>query len=135
MESNDKLKKISIKNHTWYFDDTIKIEDFDLDNILIDEKPYENGLVYIILYKNLIAAKPLRIRFDKTDGCIRVYDWTRYLVLFGSEKYDFIYNSVRHLTGVKSGIIMLFLIKIYKNQSRFIRFLTSKKKQWLFIIL
>ena len=41
MESNDKLKESDIKNHTrYYFDDIIKIEDFDLDNILIDEKSY-----------------------------------------------------------------------------------------------
>ena len=34
MESNDKLKKINIKNCTcYYFDDIVKIEDFDFDNI------------------------------------------------------------------------------------------------------
>ena len=44
------------------------------------------------------------IRFDKIDGFIRVYDGTRYLVLFGSEKYNFIYNIIRYLIGVKSGI-------------------------------
>ena len=33
-----------------------------------------------------------------------VYDGTRCLVLFGSEKYDFIHNRVRYLTGVKSSI-------------------------------
>ena len=39
MESNDKLKEIVIKNLTcYYFKDIIKIEDFDLNNILIDEK-------------------------------------------------------------------------------------------------
>ena len=39
MESVDKLKEVGIKNCTrYYFDDSIKIEDFDLDNILIDEK-------------------------------------------------------------------------------------------------
>ena len=38
MESNDKLEQIENKNRTWYyFDDKIKIEDFYLDNILIDE--------------------------------------------------------------------------------------------------
>ena len=38
MESKDELKGIGIKNRTYYyFDDTIKIEDFDLDNILIEE--------------------------------------------------------------------------------------------------
>ena len=89
MESNYQLKEIDIKNRTcYYFDDIIEIEDFDFDNILIDEKSYENVLVYKISYKSLIDYKPLRIRFDKIDGFIRVYDGTRYLVLFGSEKYD-----------------------------------------------
>ena len=38
MESNE-LKDIDIKNGTCYcFNDIIKIEDFDFDNILIDEK-------------------------------------------------------------------------------------------------
>ena len=36
-------------------------------------------------------------------GFIRVYDGTRYLVLFGGEKYDFIYSRMRYLIGVKSG--------------------------------
>ena len=55
MESNDKLKKIDIRNRTcYYFDDIIKIEDFDLGSILIDEKSYENILVYNISYKSLL---------------------------------------------------------------------------------
>ena len=29
--------------------------------------------------RSLIGAKPLRIRFDKIDGLIRIYDGTRYL--------------------------------------------------------
>ena len=32
---------------------------YKLDNILIDEKPYENILVYNFSYKHLIFAKPL----------------------------------------------------------------------------
>ena len=51
-------------------------------------------LIYNISHKNLVVAKTLRIRFDKIDGFIRVYDRTRYLVLFGSEKYDFIYYKI-----------------------------------------
>ena len=105
MESNDKLKEINIKNRTsYYFGDICKIEDFDLDNILIDEKSYENILIYNISYKSLIDSTPLHIRFDKIDGFIRVYDGTRYLVLFGSEKYDSIYDRIRYLISVKSGI-------------------------------
>ena len=32
----------------------------------------------------------------KQDRFIRVYDWTRYLVLFVPEKYDAIYNRIRN---------------------------------------
>ena len=42
MENNYELKEIYIKNFTcYYFDDIIKFEDFDFDNILVDEKPYK----------------------------------------------------------------------------------------------
>ena len=54
------------------FDDIIKIEDFDLDNISVDEKSQENILVYNISYKNLISAKSLRIKFDKLYGFTKV---------------------------------------------------------------
>ena len=44
MENND-FKKIHIKNRIcYYLDDIIKLEDFDIDKILIDEKT---------MYKNL----------------------------------------------------------------------------------
>ena len=87
METSDKLKEIDIRNRTChYFDYIIKIEDFDLDNVLIDEKSYKNILVYNILYKIFIAAKPLHFRSDKTNEFIKLYDETRYLVLYGSEK-------------------------------------------------
>ena len=36
------------------------------------------------------------------------YDGTRSLVLFGGEKYDFIYNKIRYLIGVKSSITYAF---------------------------
>ena len=63
MESKDKLKETYIKNLAPnYFDEIIKIEDFDPVNILIDEKSYENILVYNISYKSLIDSMPSRIR-------------------------------------------------------------------------
>ena len=33
--------------------------------------------------------------FDKVDGFIRDYDGTKYLVLFGLEKYNAIHDSIR----------------------------------------
>ena len=46
----------------------------------------------------------MSVRFNKIDGFIRVYHGTIYLVLFGAEKYDFIYNRVRYVIEVKSVI-------------------------------
>ena len=31
-----------------------------------------------------MGAKPLHIRLDRIDGLLKIYDGTRYLVLFGS---------------------------------------------------
>ena len=107
MENNE-LKKVCIKNRMcYYFDDTIEIEDFDFD-ILLDEKLCENILVYDISYNILIDRKPLCIRFNKVDGFIIVYDGTRYLVLFGPEKCDVIYNRIRYLKSKKIGIACFF---------------------------
>ena len=61
-ESNNELQEINIKNRTChYFDDIIKIEDFDHGNILTDQKSCENIFVHNISYKILIAAKSLHV--------------------------------------------------------------------------
>ena len=116
-------KEIDTENRTrYYFANIIKIENFDFDNILIDEKSYKNVLIYNILYKTLIGAKPLRIRFDKVNGFIRIYDGTRHSVLFGSERIDAIYGMIRYLIGQKSSITYVIFynyarIKIYSFDS------------------
>ena len=43
-----------------------------------------------------MGAKSLRIRFDKVNGFIKVYDGIRYLVLFGPERYDAIYDLIKY---------------------------------------
>ena len=86
----------------------IKIGDFDFHNILLDEKSYGNILIYNISYKTLISAKRLRIRLDKVDGFIRVYNGSRYFLLFGPEKYDAIYNRIRYLVSQKRNITFFF---------------------------
>ena len=66
MESNDELKEIDIKNRIcYYFDGIMKVENIDFDNILLDEKSYENISVYNILYETFMGAKPWRVKFDK----------------------------------------------------------------------
>ena len=103
------MQSIDENSRTCYhFGDIIKLEDFDIDNILIDEKSHENILIYDILYKNLIDPKPFRVRFFKIDEIIRIYDGTGYSILFGSEKYDAIYNRIRYLIILKSSMTCIF---------------------------
>ena len=59
-------------------------------------------MIYDISYKVLIDPKPLH--FSKINGFIRNYDWTRYLVLLGPERYDAIYNIIRYFISLKSKI-------------------------------
>ena len=73
----------------------IKIEDFDFDNGLLDEKSYGN----ILIYWHLLGL------FGKIVGFIRVYNGTRHLVLFVGEKYDFICTRIRYVIEVKCGIM------------------------------
>ena len=76
----------------YYFDEITKIVDFDCA-ILLDKKSHKNIFVYDMSYKTLISVKKLR-------GFIRVYDGTRYLVLFGGEKVLIIMqkSKLTHMT-------------------------------------
>ena len=44
------FKKFVLKMVYVFFDDIIKLEDFDFDNIFLDEKSNKNILVYEISY-------------------------------------------------------------------------------------
>ena len=90
------------------FDDTVKLEDFDIDNILIDRKSYENISIYGISVQTLIDLQLLDIRFDKIDGFIRIYNGNRYLTLIGPENNQAIYNRIRYLISLKSDITYIF---------------------------
>ena len=48
-----------------------------------------------------MSAKPLRIRLNKVAGFIKIYNGTRYSVLFGLERYNAIYDRIRYL--IKAG--------------------------------
>ena len=65
-------------------------------------------MIFNISYKNLVGSKPLRIIFDKKHGFIRIYDGTRYLILFGSKKYDGINDRVRYVMNIKMCIANIF---------------------------
>ena len=81
MENNE-FKEVCIEIRScYYFDDMIKLEDFDFDNILINVKSHKMFLIYDVLYKNLISPKNLCIRFDKIGRFIKTDDRARSLAL------------------------------------------------------
>ena len=117
-----------MKNHKcYYFDDIITFEDFYFDNILLDKKSCKNILIDDILYKTLISAKTLGLRFNKIDGFITVFDASRYLVLFSPEKYDATYDRIRYLIGLESDITEVLFSQLCKNQIWSLWFLASRK--------
>ena len=65
-------------------------------------------MIYNISHKTLIDSKPLHSRFDKIDGLIRIYDGTRYLTMFGSEKYDANYDRIRYRISLKISVTYVF---------------------------
>ena len=69
----------------------MEVEDINVDNNLLDEIS-ENILIHNILYKKLMDAKPLHIRFDKVDAKIKIFDRIRYLEL--SNSYNEVYYRI-----------------------------------------
>ena len=127
MESYVEFKKMNIKSGTcYYFDEIIKIEDFNFDNILINQKSCEKILFDDVSYKTLIGTKPLRHSFDSVKGFVRVYDGTMYLELFGPQKYDAIFNRIRYLISQNLGITC-YIAWLCNNKSGFIQFFSFRK--------
>ena len=100
------MNKLELKIKHVIFLMTQLIQSFN-SGILIDEKLHENILIFGISYKTLIGRKPSCISFEKLNGFIRIYDRNRYL-MFGSEKYDAIYNGTKSFKVVKSGVTKIF---------------------------
>ena len=51
-----------------------------------------------------MGANSSRIKYEKIDGFIKIYDGSRYLILFGPKRYDAIYDGTKYLISGKSGV-------------------------------
>ena len=80
---------------------TIKIEDFDLDNVLIDEKSYENSLVYQISYKHLVVAKALHCIL----GLIKQMDLLQFMMEL----------DIQHCLKVKNMLLFTTVLNILQE--------------------
>ena len=55
------------------------------------------------------------MRLDKIDGFMRIYDGTRYLILFGSEKYDANSKKTSSITYVFSHYYVKIRVDSYDS--------------------
>ena len=67
------------------------------------------------------------------NGFIRVYDGTRYLVLFGPEKYGAIYSRIRYLISLRS--VNTYVISHNYAKSKFVHMILSLYKKYLLFIM
>lgn len=105
MKSNNLLKNVDIKNCIcFYFDGSLSINDFDLQNILLDEKLHEKKKKFNVWcgIQNSIRCKTFTYNFDKVDRYIRRYSETKYLSLFHSDVKKRISDRIRYILMVKS---------------------------------
>ena len=85
---SNKVKNTNIKNRTYYFfNDIIDMENFDSNNIKIDEKLYKNILIYYIgyvtteEYMQIYSVNPLYLIFRYMNGYFEEIDGNKYLTL------------------------------------------------------
>ena len=76
------IKEINIKNRTYYFfNDTINIKNFDLNQIKTDQKSYNN-----LSYVRISSVDPLYLIIDKVDRYIEENNENKYLTLVSNDK-------------------------------------------------
>ena len=86
---SNKVKEIDIKKQTYFFDDIIKVKNFDRNNIIIDENSYKNILTYYIGYVTIKDSKyvkinsvnPLYLIFNKVNEYFEEINGNKYLTL------------------------------------------------------
>ena len=87
------IKKINIKNRTYYFyNNIIDLKGFDAKLLKIDKKSYKNIDIYYIGYitikkiddyESIYSVNPLYLRIDHASGYIEEKNGNKYLI-FGS---------------------------------------------------
>ena len=105
------IKQINIKNRTYYFyNGTIEIENFDLNLLKLDKKPYKDIGIYNIGYitikkigdcKNIYSVNPLYLRITHASGYIEEINENKYLIFDSIDenkdllkKYNDVFNGI-----------------------------------------
>ena len=102
----ENIKKINIKNRTYYlFDDIINIKNFDLNLLKIDKKSSKNIDIYYIGYitmkhsdyVKINSVNPLYLIIDKVDGHIEEKNGSKYLILTSTDKNEEVWTKYRNI--------------------------------------
>ena len=110
---SSKVKDIDIKSCTcYYFNDIIKMKNFDPNNFKIDKRSYRYILVYYIgyvtkkdsIYLKIYSVNPVYLIFSNVNGYFEKINKSRYSALVpGNErkekinKYEELWSKVRDL--------------------------------------
>ena len=113
------IKEINIKNHTYYFfDDMIKIKDFNADLQKVDKKSYKNIDIYYIGYitmkdfdyVKINSVNPLYLIIGKADGYIEEINGNKYLIFATTDekkevltKYKKLWDLINTINGDEAG--------------------------------
>ena len=99
-----KVKKLNIKNRTYYFNDIINIKDFHSNLLRIDKKQYKDIDIYYIGYitvkkigdcENINSVNPLYLMIHSATGYFKEKYGEKYLILDSTEKYDEVFSGIK----------------------------------------
>ena len=98
-----KIKQINIKNRAYYFyNDQIKLKDFDAKLLKVDKKNYSKIGIYYIGYvtvkkiancNHINSVNPLYLMIDKMIGHFKEKNGNKYLVLYDVDENKEVSNK------------------------------------------
>ena len=114
------VKKINIKNRTYYFyNDMINLKNFEPNLLKIDRKSYKNIGIYNIGYitvkkiddcENIYSVNPLHLRVNHANGYIEEKNVNKYLTFDSTDKnkelkkYQDVWSGIKNkIEAVSSG--------------------------------
>ena len=118
-----KVKKLNIKNRTYYyFNDIINIKDFHSNLLKIDKKQYKDIDIYYIGYitikkfgdcENIHSVNPLYLLIYSATGYFKEKNGEKYLILDSTEKYEEVFSVIKKEIETNNGEKELIYEKNY----------------------
>ena len=124
-----KVKKLNIKNQTYYyFNDIINIKDFHSNLLRIDKKQQKDIDIYYIGYitikkfgdcENINIVNPLDLMIHSATGYFKEKNGEKYLILHSTEKYEEVFSGIKkEIEAINEGKEMYYekhYVKIVVN--------------------